>query len=273
MTPTSSPTFNWVGGVSNPQPHYRHGRPGHIKIVAHEDPTASDLLPGEAKYMLDVTYYPQTSTFLKYGINAQGGGSGSIDKSLSLLWQLPLSGVSSSYIPAGFRVNTLKLAGQAGKPLVANVNGQYASLYGPTGTPLLTTPTYATDPGTKPWNFDDGGSSNVTIGGTWYDTVSIEADFARNLKPIWTMQSTNLTYLPPANRMVTGTIKNIAEAGGNIGVLEALTEQTLVWVLKSGTSTLTVSNVSFRKLSDYSIKADDVLYETYGWEGRGAVIT
>src|SRR5438445_13700050 len=50
------------------------------------------IIKGAEQYTFDLEYPMQNSTFAKYGVNAQGGGAGSIDKSLSLLFSAKLGG-------------------------------------------------------------------------------------------------------------------------------------------------------------------------------------
>src|SRR5579875_2197978 len=54
-----------------------------IRNIGFED--LRTVVKGADNYEVDLDYALQTSAFLKYLVNAQGGGSGSIDKSLSLI--------------------------------------------------------------------------------------------------------------------------------------------------------------------------------------------
>src|SRR5207253_9472896 len=73
----------------------------------------------------DVTYRITDTTFAKYGVNAQGGGSGSIDKSLSLLMSVQLNATTETWIILqGARPDITTISGRAGGVLEARIIGK-----------------------------------------------------------------------------------------------------------------------------------------------------
>jgi hypothetical protein len=269
-TPTASPTLLWIGANADVNPQVDMDVQD-VLAVAHEDPVGA--LPGKQQPSLSLQFALQSSTFLKYGIAAQGGGSGTIDKSLSILWTQMLNGVENYMVAAGCRVNTLKLVSSAGKPIIATADIFAKSIIAPTSSDPLTTPTFATDPATIPWNFVDGGAGNVTLNSVVLDVTDIEVDLERNLERVHVLGATQQAYLVPKTRKVSGTFTAVFEASTDFTTMLGTTEYTLAWVLKSATSTLTISNVSLRKLSSLEIKPDNVTYEKFAFEGRGVAIT
>lgn len=269
-TPTASPTLLWIGGNSTVNPSVDMDAQD-ILIVAREDPSA--VLPGKQMPTLSLEYYLQNSTFAKYGISAQGGGAGTIDKSLSVIWSQQLNSVENFMTAAGCRINSLKLKGTVGKPLLATADLQPKSISAPSTSSGLTTPTFAADPGTTPWNFSDGGTGNVTLNSVALDVTDIEVTVERNLERVHVLGQTQQQYLVPKNRKVSGIFTAVFEVNTDFATMLNLSEYTLAWVLKSATSTLTISNVSLRKLSSLELKAEEVTYEKFAFEGRGVTVT
>ncbi len=77
----------------------------------------------------DITYRMTDTIFAKYGVNAQGGGSGTIDKSLTLLMSVKLSATTETWIILqGARPEITTISGRAGGVLEARVIGKSQTL-------------------------------------------------------------------------------------------------------------------------------------------------
>ena len=268
-----TPTFTWIG--LNPQVEPSQDPDiQEVNAIGYEDVQA--ILQGKQADMAKLTYNPQDSLFLKRAINSVNWASGStvnnISATFQLLYSINMNNVENFIALGGCRVNTLKLTSTAGEPLKveAEIWGQLLAAptaSGPSGA------SYANNPGTKPWNFSDGGATPFTLNSTNIVITMIEADFSRNLKRIHALQSTSNIDLPPTNREITGKMTVVWANATYMTALEALTEQTGVLTLKSGTSTLTLTNMSFRKLDSLTTGPKDVVYEKYSWGARSAVVT
>ena len=114
--PTASPTLLWIGSVDNVEPIADIGYQ-EIRKVGSEDPYAA--LKGKELDTLKLSFGVQSSTFLKYAITAQGGGAGTIDASLSVLYSVKLSGTENYIIAQGCRPKSLKLSCSPGELLKA----------------------------------------------------------------------------------------------------------------------------------------------------------
>lgn len=276
--PTSSPALNFVNPVYDINPQVDMD-PQEINYVAHEDGTT--VLPGMQKYTLVMSSYIENASgsnggtgFLKYGVNAQGGGSGTIDKSLSIFWSQTVAGVESFHYFTGCKMDSIKIKGIVGKPLQVDYTIKGYSFPVPGSSNPLTTPTYGTDPGNSPWNWTAGGAGNVSIGGASnFDVNAIDCTISRNIKEVYTMSGNQPTYLVPTVRKVVGTMKIAYETASNINAMGNLTDQQLVWTLKTGVSTLTFTHMTLRKLSSLESKVDDVTYETFAWGSVGTTVT
>jgi len=268
-TTPASPTLLWTGATEDIKPTVDMGVQD-IRKVGSEDVYMHNIGTRSSRLELDLGI--QSSTFLKYAINSQGAGTGSIDKSLSLLWSVLMNGTENYFIATGCRPDTLKLAIKKGQRHLATMT-LFAqaianpSASGPTGA------TYATDPASNPWNFSDMGSTPVTVGGSNVDVTEINFQFARNLEEVYTLQQTTPMYLPPKNREITGDLTVVWSSGTLMTDLQALTEVTLAATLKSATSVLTLSNVAFHKLDALEFKPTEVVYEKYTFNAKTAAVT
>ncbi len=78
----TSPTMNWIGVDMQ---YSDSADMGAIKIRNLGSKYLKYVMKGAENYDLTLDYAIQTSTFAKYLVNSRGGGSGSIDKSLSIV--------------------------------------------------------------------------------------------------------------------------------------------------------------------------------------------
>src|SRR5438128_7783451 len=120
----------------------------------------------------DLTYRMTDTTFAKYGVNAQGGGSGSIDNSLTLLMSVQLNATTETWIILqGARPDITTISGRAGGVLEARIIGKSQTL----PVPVQSDPgyTYATSSMAQPIQLKDGGITTLTIACITYHVTSI----------------------------------------------------------------------------------------------------
>ena len=270
-TPAVSPTLLWIGVVSKPD---LSGGPESIDIpaVATEDPYT--IIQGKALYKLKLSYLLQQSTFAKYGVVARVG-AGTIDKSVSVLWSAKLNDVENYYFLKGARINSLTLKGGPGKPTSVDVEmwGKNSPL--PNISSGLTTPTFATDPATAPWRFEDGGAAPITWNAVAVEVTEITVKFARNLKPVYAGDNAavEVLYMPPAKRLITGSMTVVHTGTALLTDILTPALRTLAWVLKSATSTLTLTNVRLNPLDSLEMPEEDVTYEKISFIAKAAALT
>jgi len=271
--PTASPTLLWIGDVTDIKPTVDIGLQS-IRKVGSEDVYQHVL--GARQTRLDLEFGLQSSTFIKYAINAQGGGTGSIDKSLSMLYSVAMGGQGGTenfFVLTGVRPDTLKLAIKPKQIHKATMTMFAQANSGPEASSGITTPTYATDPATAPWNFADMGTTPVTLAGTNLDITELNLQFARNLEEVYTLQQVTPMFLPPKNREITGDLTVAWENATYYTDLQALTEGSLVVTLKNGTSVLTLSNTALKKLESLEVAPGEVIYEKYSLDAKTASVT
>ncbi len=265
----TNPAMLWVGTDTE---YSDSADMGNIVIrnLGHEDLTAVTL--GKQVYEVDLQYAPQTSAFAKYFVNSQGGGTGTIDESLSLLISPKITGVVNFLQATGCRPDTGSIAWALGKPIMVKTKLIAQSIAAYTTTDPTGTGTHATDPGTNPWIFTDPGASGITIGATAFDIQDLTVDFKRNLQKVMAIGQGTVKYLPAGVRDITGDVTIMLEAASNYSALLNNTAQTIVAPLKASTSVLTLTNAFFKKQSK-SIKVQDVIYEKYSFVAESATLT
>ena len=265
----TNPTMNWVGVDMQ---YSDNADMGSILIRNLGSEDLKYVEKGADNYDITLDYAIQTSAFLKYLANSQGGGSGSIDKSLSLVIAPKVNATTEYLAISGCRPDSGSIKWQLGKELRANVKLFAQTIAAYSTTSPVGTGTFATDPGTAPWIFTSPGSSGITIGGTAYDINDLTISFKRNLNRVRAIGQSTARYIVPTVRDITFDVTILLEATANYSALLNDTSQTIVAPLLNGTSTLTLSNAYFVKQGK-SIKVNDVIMEKYSGVAETATLT
>lgn len=222
----------------------------------------------------DVTYRMTDSTFAKYGVNAQGGGSGTIDKSLTLLMSVQLSTTTETWIIlSGARPNITTISGRAGGILEARIIGNSQTF----PTPVQSNPgfTYATSSSAQPIQLKDGGLTPLTISSQPYDVNNITVTVNRNLRIIPQPGSHSPMIILPENREVTGSFGICWETTVLFNILGTQLAQPMVWTLSTGLgSALTMNSTQFTKLNSLQFSmGDPAIIENYTYQSASASLT
>ena len=264
-----NPAMLWIGT------DMKYSDSADMKSILVRNLGSEDLktvVKGPDDYEVDLDYALQTSTFLKYLVNSQGGGSGSIDKSLSLIIAPKLNGTTEYIQALGCRPDSGSIKWQLGKETRASVKLFAQTIQPYTSTSPIGTGSFASDPGTNPWIFTDPGASGITIGGTAYDIQDLTVSFSRNLQRVRSIGQSTAKYIVPGVRDVTGDVTVMLESTSNYSTLLNGTSETLVAPLKAGASTLTLNNCFFKKQTK-SIQVGNVLYEKLSLVAESATLT
>ncbi len=265
----TNPTMNWIGT------DMQYSDSADMGAITYRNLGSEDLkgvLKGADDYEVDLDYAIQTSTFLKYLVNSQGGGSGTIDKSLSLLIAPKISGTTEYLQALGCRPDSGSIKFQLGKETRASVKLFAQSIQAYVTTDPIGMGSHSSDPGTSPFIFTDPGASGIMIGGTAYDIQDLTISFSRNLQRVRALGQSTAKYIVPSVRDISGDVTIMLESTANYSALLNMTSQTIVAPLKSGTSTLTLNNAFFKKQGK-SIQVKDVIYEKYNFVAETATLT
>ncbi|MDG6906040.1 MAG: hypothetical protein JRN20_09680 [Nitrososphaerota archaeon] len=265
----NSPTLKWVGADMQ---YSDNADMGSIKKRNLGSEDLKYVLTGAQNYDLTLDYAIQNSAFLKYLVNSQGGGAGSIDESLSILIAPKINGTTEYLQALGCRPDSGSIKWALGKETRANVKLFAQTIQPYTSTNPVGSGSWATDPGTNPWIFTDPGASGITIGGVALDVNDLSVSFNRNLIRQRTIGQATAKYIVPSVRDITGDVTVLLESTANYSALLNGTSQTIVAPLKSSTSVLTLSNSYFTKQGK-SIQCKDILLEKFNFVCESAVLT
>ncbi len=266
----SNPAMNWVGAVDNFDPK-ADMQSIMVPQVGTED--LKYILRGTEVYTFDMEYGLQTSTFAKYGISSQGGGTGTIDKSLSVLFSAKLNGIENYVQMLGSRIGSFTISSSAGQLTKAKCQLMAQAIPVPSASSPIGSGSFATDPATNPWTFYDGGSNPVTIGAVNPDVRDFSVTFERNLEKLHVLGQSKQKFLPPKQRRVTGQFTIVWEDVNQYTNLTSDIALTISWVLKTATSTLTLNGCKIHKLDDFKFSPTEVVYEKYAFSALTASIT
>ncbi len=230
-------------------------------------------------YRFIVTYAIENIEFIRYGINSQGS-SNSIDKSLALGFSYMLNGIEHFVRIKGVRMNSIEL--KANPDSLIEVTSEFIckEISTPNTTDYVTgTATHAADLSNNPWHFADATDPVRLIMGTSTTILpctSITVKINRNLDPIRTLGSQQITFLPATNRDITGSITLLYLTTSREIDLKSSNAYTLRWILKegSGGAILDLTNVVFTSLDKREFNATDnkAILETLGFRAKGATV-
>jgi hypothetical protein len=266
----TNPTMNWIGAVDNFDPK-ADMQSIMVPQVGTED--LKYILKGAEVYTVDMEFGLQTSTFAKYGISSQGGGAGTIDKSLSVLFSAKLNTVENYVQVLGSRIGSFTISSQTGQLTKAKCQLQAKAIPVPSSSSPIGSGSLATDPATNPWTFYDGGANPVTIGAVNPDVREFSVTFERNLERLHVLGQSQQKFLPPKQRRITGSFTIVWEDVNQYANLTSDTGVTITWVLKTATSTLTLSGCKVHKLDDFKFSPTEVVYEKFGFSALTASLT
>ncbi len=266
----TNPTMSWIGAVDNFDPK------ADMQSIMVPQVGAEDLkyiLKGAEVYTMDLEFGLQTSTFAKYGISSQGGGAGTIDKSLSVLFSAKLNAVENYVQVLGSRISSFSISSQTGQLTKAKCQLQAKAIPVPSSSSPIGSGSFATDPATNPWTFYDGGANPVTFGAVNPDVREFSVTFERNLERLHVLGQSQQKFLPPKQRRITGSFMIVWEDVNQYTNLTSDTGVTITWVLKTAVSTLTLNNCKIHKLDDFKFSPTEVVYEKYGFSALAASMT
>jgi hypothetical protein len=266
----TNPTMNWIGAVDNFEPK------ADMQSIMTPQVGTEDLkyiLKGAEVYTMDLEFGLQTSTFAKYGISSQGGGAGTIDKSLSVLFSAKLNAVENYVQILGSRIGSFTISAQTGQLTKAKCQLQAKAIPVPSVSGPIGSGAFATDPATNPWTFYDGGTNPVTIGAVNPDVREFSVTFERNLERLHVLGQSQQKFLPPKQRRITGTFTIVWEDVNQYTNLTSDTGVTITWVLKTAVSTLTLLGCKIHKLDGFKFSPTEVVYEKYGFSALAGSIT
>jgi hypothetical protein len=273
----TDPEFNWIGASESWDPR-SDIPPIIIRALGSEDP--SHLLKGQENYEFSLEHYMQGSTWTKYAVNPQGGGLGSIDKSLSIAAAIRMGGASVNggvvyyYKMAGCRPRSITISGRPGEAIKCRMELLCKSIPKPTQVDPKGVGHWAVDTGVTPFIFTSGGLEPVKVAGSGVPATEITVTINRNPEPIFVMGDGKANYIPPKHREITGNLTLVWNSQDRYTDLQDYVARELTWKLnESPESILTLTGLKFHRLDSFTVKATEVIYEKYSFTALNATLT
>lgn len=243
-TPTSSPTFTNAGNIIDLHETVEDSINKYRRLGSED--MYKQLEIGEF-YSFEVTYQPDASALIKYGTQAQGGGTGTIDKSLSFVYTEDINDTENFVFFEGAKCDKTKIEITPASVMVTQ-NWICQNITTPSSSSGLTTPTYASASTGTPWVGADGGSNPFTHNSNNYDTDRFVIEVSRNLDAIQVNGASQISFLVPTNRDITGEFDVLRSNTTLIADAKTGTQRTASYVLKSATSTASLTNMVLESL-------------------------
>lgn len=252
-TPTASPTFV-ICGVPKSLSFKINGNFVDVAQLGSED--ILTLAQGNQEYESTLVFTLLNSTFLKYGVNAANYGTptGTVSKSLSILFSYYMNGTENYVILKGSRVKDCSINMEVGKETEVTFNMVHTSISTPSTSHGLTTPTLVSTTSGTVWDWISGGADPLSWNASAQICRKFSCSINRNTKADNKLGNLDPHSSQPHGRRITGSFTVLHTATTLEADFKAGTARTLAVVLKSSTSTLTLSNV---KLRDYSTEFVD----------------
>lgn len=276
-TTPSSPNFSTLGA----QPVYSFGfkknsQNDHPMQIGQEDVLANVQGP------LEVTFKTGTfltaSAFAKRAVNSANFATpaGTVSEPLTQFYSYYLNGVEYYRIFKGSRPQSIQLSSEIGKPITSEIQWVGLTSATPATTNGFTTPTLvSTFPSAAIWTWLDGGAGNVTWNSGAINATKITVSVNRNTKPDPILGQTAMHSSQPYDRAITFQVENLYTDTTIETDFAAGTERTLAWVLKTATSTLTLSSaiIDSYQTSDVVANGTETIKEMWSGTAKTASLT
>ena len=270
-TPTASPTFV-ICGVPKSLSFKINGNFFDISQLGDEDLVTQ--LQGQQEYESTLVFTLVNSTFLKYGVNDANYATptGTVSKTTSILFSYYMNGTENYVILKGSRVKDCSINMEIGKEIEVTFNMVHTSISTPNTSHSLTTPTLVSTTSGSVWDWISGGANPVSWNSAAQDCRKITVNINRNTKSDHTLGNLDPHSSQPHGRRITGSFDVLHTATTLEADFKAGTARTLAIVLKSATSTLTISNSKLRNYSTEFVD-EETNIESYDFGALTCTVT
>jgi hypothetical protein len=265
LTPTASPVFTSAGEIESVS------ETTELALKRYRSLGMEDLyqfLKNGQMYSFEVVYQPISSALIKYGTQAQGGGTGTIDKSLSFLYSEDINDIENYVFYKGARCDQVSVE-VTNDSVKVSQNFICKDITTPSTTHGLTTPTFASANSAAPWTGTDGGSNPFTHNSNNYDVDKFKFTVARGLDAIRPNGETLIKLLIPTIRTITGEFDVVRKDTALITDCKNLTARAASYVLKSSVSTATFTDMVLTSFAtSRQATATEALRDSLKFEAR-----
>jgi len=239
VTPTSSPGFTAAGLNTeitlNPDIVHQD-----VDVLGSED--VVDAVKTGELYTFTMRFNPTDTLLLNYGLSASGGGSGSIDASLSFIFSEKLDNTEYYTILKGCLPTSTTLSLERGT-WNADMTWICKEITTPATAHGLTNPTFVSIPTASPVTHTDAGSDPFT----WNSVARPERRFSTTVNRDMSVLSVNgeqtITYAKPTARRIEFSVDCFVKDTTLIGDFKAKAARASTYKFSSSPSkTLTYTN-------------------------------
>ena|SRR3990167_4872603 len=269
-TPTASPSFTSLGAVKSMAIKIN----GNFVDVAQ---LGSEDLITTVQGQQDYETQFKLSTVNATGIIARLIGaanyatpSGLINETISILASIYVNGTETFILCKGSRIKEGSITMDIGKETEITVSFTHTTIITPitTANAGLTTPTYASLPSGAVWSWLDGGTTPLSWNASGQLCKKATINIARNSKPDYTLGNLDPHSSQSHGRRISGDFTVLWTSTTLETDFKAGTARTLALVIKTGTSTITVTSA---KITDYArdgdIGSDEAIIEQCTFRG------
>lgn len=237
-TPTSTPSFTNAGSIQSVRLNLEETVNRYRRLGGRDIYTA--LETGEL-YSFEVIYQPTSDALIKYGTNAPNG-SGTIEKSLSFVYSEDINDTENYIFFEGAKTDRIRIEITPASVLVTQ-NFLCQNITTPATSHGLTTPTFASADSGTPLVGADGEADPFTHNSLSYDVDRFVIEVANNLDPIQVNGQTQISFLVPTNRDITGEFDVLRKNTTLEADMKTLAKRAATYDLDNGTITATFTNM------------------------------
>lgn len=273
-TPTASPIFKEIGKIF--RWNITHDTTNRkFRVLGSED-LLTAVKTGEA-FAIQCSFHmfanALTKDFIKYLINARGGGAGSIDKTLSILWSHKVNAVEQYEIASMVRPNTGSIEVTPDEVTV-DMSLIAAAISAPSTVHGLTTPTFITPNTSNPLVGTDSGANPFTHNTLNYDTPRFRMEFGRSLHAIRVNGKLNIIDNPATKREISGSFDVIRKNNVLKADAKSLAKRSAAYtLLASPAISVSFTDLQIEQLTEsYEGESTEVISDTYGFFAKAATM-
>ncbi|MGI0028491.1 MAG: phage tail tube protein [Nitrososphaera sp.] len=269
-TPTASPVFSSAGEIESVNENTE------IAMKRYRSLGSEDLyqfLKNGQLHSFEVKYQPITSALIKYGTQVQGGGAGTIDKSLSLVYSEDINDIENYLFYRGSRCDQVDVE-VTNEAVMVTQNFICKEITTPSTSHGLTTPTFAPANTGTPWTGPDSGSNPFTHNALNYDVDKFKFTVNRALDAIRPNGESLIKFRVPTIRTITGEFDVVRKDAALITDCKNLTARAASYVLKSATSTATFTDmVLIAFATSRPATATEALRDSFKFEAKSISVS
>lgn len=271
VTPSASPVFINAGSIQSAR-DTTDVTARRYRQLGSEDMFKA-LKEGEL-YSFELRYNPVSTTFPRYGTELQGGGAGTIDKSLSLLTSWKIDTVEQFVLFKGARTDTIDFEWTP-EDIQITHNFICQNITTPSTSNGLTTPSFAPSNTTTPLIGENAGPNPFTINSVNYDLQRLRLSFSRNLDPVRTVGTGQIQFLVPTIREIDIDFEILHKDTATIADTKTLTARTASMVLNSvGPKTFSLTELTCSRYeNELDAEATEVMKASFSGQVRSATLT